>query len=607
MDGCAGEDGEVSRRSGLPNTFDIGFGIRNAHALVARDGQGTDMVSTAILMTAGADQAKVPSASADLSPDQGELEGISFAKSFNERVAGSTFLQEKDTEDEAVVASPSLKSATFAKRSDEVAIPALVQGKAIAAQKLFAHSELKSSASNKIGQPQTQEKITAVGSGAKKGELPAQMKEAADDVSHDPSTPSPMPAAGLRGEGVTHLVSIADGDRPSILGGGVVAQKETKASERTEETSFARKTAKTQENATAPKTVPKIIGTTANAIAVDTPAIENSAAVALPVVGQMVTPTVAVQGEVSKPPEAIKVVSGATKPLTGVFPAAMDGPVRKETAFDGKTSVLDTATGVTAAGDPSVSPKSSTGETKVTASMMPIGSDGENKGQGALDPIAAVSHSLTGGSAISSSAPRAIVSGNTPQELSATKLPAGDLGGNSAGLPMGLKGQDGPGIDAPTLDGSPRLLTTTPTALEVGIQSGTHGWLKVRAEMSDVGLVNASVSSSSSAGQEMLRRELPALTAYLQEEKVLVNGVVVQVPSAASGEARSSAAGMESPGGENPSRNNEGGEQQQYASQTTSDGTVEAMTYQSLHGVDEDGSLPLAANAVGGSWLSVRA
>jgi len=51
--------------------------------------------------------------------------------------------------------------------------------------------------------------------------------------------------------------------------------------------------------------------------------------------------------------------------------------------------------------------------------------------------------------------------------------------------------------------------------------------------MTDGGVVNASVSAVSSAGQEMLHRELPALTAYLQEEKVAVNAVAVHGPSAA--------------------------------------------------------------------------
>ena len=76
-----------------------------------------------------------------------------------------------------------------------------------------------------------------------------------------------------------------------------------------------------------------------------------------------------------------------------------------------------------------------------------------------------------------------------------------------------------------------RTLVATPTVLEVGIPNGTQGWLKVRAELTGGG-VNASLSAASSAGQEMLHRELPALTTYLQQEKVAVNSLVVQTPVA---------------------------------------------------------------------------
>jgi len=150
------------------------------------------------------------------------------------------------------------------------------------------------------------------------------------------------------------------------------------------------------------------------------------------------------------------------------------------------------------------------------------------------------------------------------------------------------------------------MLTATPTSLEVGIQNGTHGWLKVRAEMTDGGVVNASVSAASSAGQEMLHRELPGLTAYLQQEKVAVNAVVVHAPSAAGADARS-AAGMDGAGGQTPQRSNEGEQQHQSLRKATLNGPDETVSYRSSHGVDEDGSLPLAAYANGGNWLSVRA
>ena len=70
-------------------------------------------------------------------------------------------------------------------------------------------------------------------------------------------------------------------------------------------------------------------------------------------------------------------------------------------------------------------------------------------------------------------------------------------------------------------------LNATPTALEIGMPHGTHGWLKVRAEMEN-GAVTASLSSGTATGREMLHRELPALTAFMHQEKLVVNALVVK-------------------------------------------------------------------------------
>ena len=155
------------------------------------------------------------------------------------------------------------------------------------------------------------------------------------------------------------------------------------------------------------------------------------------------------------------------------------------------------------------------------------------------------------------------------------------------------------------------MLTATPSVLEVGIQNGTHGWSKVRAEMADGGVVNASVSAASSAGQEMLHRELPALTAYLQEEKVAVNAVVVHAPLAAESVARNST-GMADAAGQESQRSDGGKEQRQNLAEPKVNGSGmhdsdEMKTYESLQGVDEDRLSPLAGYGSGGGWLSVRA
>jgi hypothetical protein len=294
-----------------------------------------------------------------------------------------------------------------------------------------------------------------------------------------------------------------------------------------------------------------------------------------------------------------EVASSATKPATGISPIAIDGQARKDIASGAKTGVTDSAVTVTAGSDPAASPKIDISPEKTPAVAIPGGGDGENKVQAAGESGAALLHPM-------GIVPAAIVQGNTPVEVAATKMAAGDAGAHTAGLPAGSREQDGAGVVGQSMDGAPRMLAATPTSLEVGIQNGTQGWLKVRAEMTDGGVVNASVSAASSAGQEMLHRELPALTAYLQQEKVAVNAITVHAPSAAGADARSSS-GADGAGGQTPQRSNEGEQQHQGVRKTALNGSDETVSYRSLNAVDEDGSLPVAAYANGGSWLSVRA
>lgn len=72
-----------------------------------------------------------------------------------------------------------------------------------------------------------------------------------------------------------------------------------------------------------------------------------------------------------------------------------------------------------------------------------------------------------------------------------------------------------------------RTLTATPNVLEVGIASGTHGWLKVRAEINAAGDVSASLAAASERAVESLHRELPSLSSYLQTELVGLTSLVV--------------------------------------------------------------------------------
>jgi hypothetical protein len=161
-------------------------------------------------------------------------------------------------------------------------------------------------------------------------------------------------------------------------------------------------------------------------------------------------------------------------------------------------------------------------------------------------------------------------------------------------------GQDGRSQSAASVSEGHQTLEATPTSLEVGVANGTQGWLKIRAEMTDGGVVNASVSATTSAGQEMLHRELPSLTAYLQQEQIGVGSVVLHTTATAG--SQEFAEGMERDAGREQmqQRGGQEGESQQDVSGTTFSDSGEAYVQGGLSGT---------TNTVyaGGSWLSVRA
>jgi hypothetical protein len=388
---------------------------------------------------------------------------------------------------------------------------------------------------------------------------------------------------------------------PLVLGGGApVFQKEATAVEKVTEGASSKKAAKAQENSATQKTVQTSVGKIIDAIAVEPKlATGVSTESASPVVAQVVAPTVALHGEVSKAPDAFNraVSSVTTTPSAETSPLTAAGQVRKESASGAKASGTDAAVTVTAGSDPVASPRAYPSPEKMLAVAIPDASDGEKKAQAIRESSAAILHSMV--------IVTANVSGNTAGDVAPTKA-VGDAGFHTEGLLTGSREQDGAGVVAQSMDGSPRMLASTPTSLEVGIQNGAHGWLKVRAEMADGGVVNASVSASSSAGQEMLHRELPAITAFLQEEKVAVSTIIVHTPSAAAADARSFS-GADGTGGQTSQRSNQGEEQQQDLRKATLNSFDETMASRNAHGAGEDGSLPLAAYASGGSWLSVRA
>jgi hypothetical protein len=73
-----------------------------------------------------------------------------------------------------------------------------------------------------------------------------------------------------------------------------------------------------------------------------------------------------------------------------------------------------------------------------------------------------------------------------------------------------------------------RTLLATPTTLEVGVPSGTQGWLRIRAEVGAPGEVNASLSAASSGGRDLLHSQMPALNAFLHSEQLAVTATLAE-------------------------------------------------------------------------------
>jgi hypothetical protein len=80
--------------------------------------------------------------------------------------------------------------------------------------------------------------------------------------------------------------------------------------------------------------------------------------------------------------------------------------------------------------------------------------------------------------------------------------------------------------DASSTVPAPQIVSSTPTRLEVGIFNGTHGWLRIRAELGAVGTVNASVTTVDAA-HDALRSAVPEIASYLGGEAVKVGSIEI--------------------------------------------------------------------------------
>jgi hypothetical protein len=564
------------------------------------------MMSTAVLMAMEAGQTSVRPAS----PDRGETEGMSFAQSLNERVGASTEMLRKRPTGEMPTRSPSVKDEPAVKTPDVVATMSHeVKGKAMAAREGGAYGEVEGEAGLKNVAPQT---VTVAVSQPKTIVRDPEMKNvqspAEVELATESSSIATQEAKGLNLKEETFLsqVDAAGEDQPLALSSEeVVVQKGTSTTGKTQEVVPAKKTSKSQKGEVEPIGLQKIATTLHPAAIAARPTMasvaQNQAMGQTVMVDSSpgVTDGATPKGEISSTSDGglgRGISLAGKRSFTGTI-ATKDSLVRK----DGTTPGIDVENGLPLVSDSAGSPNPSTGVEKLTVGTM-IGSDGTVKTDSSSWPVTAIVHAMTGSTEMTSSV---VAPGNAPSDASVMKLPAGEAGGHTVGLPAGLREQNSSDIIAGSMDGMPQTLKATPTALEVGIQNGTHGWLKVRAEMTDGGVVNASVSAASTAGQEMLHRELPALTAYLQSEKVAVDAVVVHstAPNVQGG-----GAGMDGgSGGQMQQEGNDGGGHQKGITETALHATDQVVSCESLNEIDDVGPSPLATYVGGGSWLSVRA
>jgi hypothetical protein len=566
------------------------------------------MMSTAILLKTGADHPAINLASAD----RGAPEGTSFAESLDENLGDGVLSQGKTSPEKTANGLWRPKDADAAKRPDQVAQALDVAGeKDAAGQRGRELTGVRDPVAEKIAEPRativrdSQSKALLEKPAAKEDVL---VQEELGGLSPGRNNPPPVQSGELKDAAPVPLVATGKDDSSVIAGGRPAVlpiEKKAEPVGKTDEVASPKKTVRSPESGVTPKATLKNI-----AIVESGSVIQQRLDAANPPEGGVIPSgmTAATLGvtrdEGGATTNVLGEVSSISIPSTVPTSARSAGPVRNDIAHGVKRGVPDVDTPVTpvdaSIASPNASPKSSMGP-ETLAPVPSVGSDGEGKIQNGEVSAPGLPHVMLGGAeALPGSNPSVALHGSAQGDLIAAKPQVGEAVPHSAGLPSGMNEQGEPVGEVPN------MLTATPTSLEVGVQNGMHGWLKIRAEMTEGGVVNASVSTASSTGQEMLHRELPALTAYLVEEKVAVNAVVVHA-STATGTDAGGSSGMGGAGGQASQRSNDGEERERNLGRAALSDSSESMTYRNLQGVDEDGSLPFAGYGSSGGWLSVRA
>jgi hypothetical protein len=562
------------------------------------------MMSAAILLAAVGEQAKVPSGSAN----HGSADTPSFASSLVKQFQDSESMQGETSSAASATVSKDLQDATGTKRSEEV--EQMATGLKTGGSELKTGVAFESPKLEIAGKAAIPQLKPAVAQSAKNAEGESRVGGENSEVTQTSAlaVSSTVPGAsdGLTAvpvEAPTPRLEISE-NRPtaaSHVGTLVITQSALEPVGLPKEM-MARGSVKADKSEASQKKSPKdveidVTGKSSN-VGVDT----GNAAGCMASAG---TPTLAAGDATANNSgksvnlSPVEFLPRAGRSGAGV-PMTAGGAVRSE-AVVSKMGLLDAAATPVSQDVPNALPKAATETEKVNATSVQV-SDGDRTPNSEPGPTVLLTHSAVATvEGIVTATPGLVGAGSPLGDAVTARVPGGEGSVPSSAVRVPLNEQ--PGMVTMPMDGAPRMLSATPNALEVGIQDGAHGWVRVRAEMTDGGSVNALVSAASPQGQEMLHRELPLLTAYLQQEKVTVNSVVVHVPVQAAVEARDSA-GLNGGNEQMAQRGSEGGGQS--GERPTSNESERAMKYRTS-GVDEDGLMQLDTHSVGGGWLSVRA
>jgi hypothetical protein len=568
------------------------------------------MMSAAILLPSDAKQTSLQPASSDMSSNHIESQDLSFAKKFSERVDNSTMLNFKASGVESVLPQATVKRMGLTKKADELV--QILDGEPLGGRKISAQGELRDTVAVRIVQPQAtalaekQGKMPVGNFPAKEVIPPAQTEETISEAETTPPQPAAIPASRLRVDASAQPIVTSGSSRLLTSGGdGPAVPNQMKVEKEAKELTPAKRIAKPQGSAAA-RSVQKPIQAAVTGIEKEATPTVGSPTVTLPppVVEHAPMTEIVSRNESGKTiVEGDKTVSEIVKIQTGVVSANMDSSASngKDTGERTDAVAAGAELPVPVASNQGTREKPDVDSDKTMTVAVPVVRD-SSKTQAEPD----LSVTVVRAASVGVGATLGLVSGvATPEELRdviSGKLTASDAGVHqTAAQLVESREQGGSGGVAAAVDGMPRMLTATPTTLEVGIANGTHGWLKVRAEMVDGGGVHASVSTASPAGLEILHKELPSLTTYLQQEKVAVNSVAIHAVVIAPMERRGSNADMGGTG--QTSHNSDGRERPQSNSRAATVRDGEGIAY------PEDGSDESSLPGIygGGGWLSVRA